>query len=277
MVFDDLSSLAPWLIGGAIWAIAVGLSLQYVLAAIGMDGFEAGHEGGPEDLAPDGKDGLYAHFHRQLIDLGFKPAGVTWEKIAAKPRIESFAFLHPSESCRASVWRMLGGGFRAYWITQFSDGGAVLTANYTRPVWSGPSYLAQGIPTTDLALLLDTHRRHVAALLAAGSVPVRCANLDDVAEAKRAYHHSPTVRQRYQQTQWFNFLSRAFMLGGLPTGVALVTVANRWLPNPAAAWLLGLATCAFMAARLHAGRGQVLRHLTAEQQCADAARARRVS
>src|SRR5262249_32195637 len=157
----------------------LGLSLQYLLAVLGVDGFVAGYEGGPEDLAPEGKDALYAHFYRQLIDLGFRPAGVTWEKIAAKPRIESFAFLHPSDSCRASVWRLLGGDFRAYWITQFSDGGAALTANYSRPPWNGPSYLAQGIPTTDLALLLDAHRRQVAALVAAGSVPVRCTNLDE--------------------------------------------------------------------------------------------------
>jgi hypothetical protein len=272
MQFDDLLPLAPWLIAAAIWAIALGVSLQHALAALGLDGFRAGYEGGPEDLAPEGKDDLYAHFFHQLTDLGFQPAGVTWEKIAAKPRIESFAFLHSSESCRASVWRLLGGDYRAYWITQFRDGGAVLTTNYRRPLWKGRDYLARGIPTTDLALLSDNHRRDVATFVAAGSVPVRCSNLDEVTEAKRAYHHHPTVRWELQRTQWYNFLTRAFLLGVMPTGVALLAIASRRLANPTVPWLLGLALCVFMTLRLRGLRRQVLRQITDEQHHADAAR-----
>src|SRR5439155_18114157 len=138
--------------------------------------------------------------------------------------------------------------------------------------WQGPGYVARGIPTTDLGLLLDQHRHDVASLVAAGNVPVRCANLDDVAEAKRAYHYHPTVRREHQRTQWFNFLTRTFLLGLLPTGVALLAIVSRRLPNPAAAWLLGLAVCVFMAIRLRGLRRQVLRQITDEQQHADAAR-----
>src|SRR5437879_4917728 len=98
MAFDDLLSLAPRLLAAAIWGIALGLSLHHLLAAIGLDGFKAGYEGGPDDLAPEGKDELYADLYQQLIELGFRPAGVTWEKIAGKARIHSFGFLHPSES-----------------------------------------------------------------------------------------------------------------------------------------------------------------------------------
>jgi len=272
VAFDDLLSLAPRLLAAAIWAIALGLSLHHLLAAIGLDGFKAGYDGGPEDLAPEGKDDLYADLYQQLVKLGFQPAGVTWERIAGKARINSFAFLRPSESCRASLWRLLGGDYRAYWITQFGDGGAVLTTNYRRPVWKGPRYLARGIPTTDLTLLLNEHRRDVAAFVAAGSVPIRCANLDEVAEAKRAYHYNPTVRREYQRTQWVSFSHKVFLLGVLPTGIGLLATANRWLASPAAAWLLGLAVCVFWAFRLHVLRGHVLRQISDEQQNADAAR-----
>lgn len=83
MPVDDLASFAPWLIAGTIWAIAFFLMLNHALAAVGLDGFTAGHEGGPVDAAPDGTDALYEHFYRQLVALGMRPAGITWEKIVA--------------------------------------------------------------------------------------------------------------------------------------------------------------------------------------------------
>lgn len=272
MPIDDLVSFAPWLIAGAIWAIAFFLALNHALAAVGLDGFTAGHEGGPVDAAPDGTDDLYDHFYRQLVALGMRPAGITWEKIAAKPKLNSFAFLHPTKAYRASVWRMLGGDFRVYWITQFNDAGAVLTANYLRPTWTGPGYLARGIPTNDLAMLLDEHRRDVANMVTTGREPVRCSTLDDVVEAKLIYHHSPIVRRQYQHTQWTNFLSRMFLVGGLPCGLAFIATTRHWVATPTSAWLLGLAACAFFAVRLHMLRGKVLQQLSNEQRKSDEAR-----
>src|SRR5262245_21983321 len=122
--------LAPWLLAGAIWAVALGISYRHFLAAAGDNKFAAGFEGGPEDLAPDGQDEIYDDFYKQLLALGFQPAGVTWEKVVGGRKIDSYAFLHPEQICRASMWRLLGADYRMYFITQFDDGAAVLTPNY---------------------------------------------------------------------------------------------------------------------------------------------------
>src|SRR5262249_41249297 len=127
MSLDDLLNVVPWLLAAVVWALALGVSLGHFWAAAGVEGFEAGFSGGPEDLVPEGDDPLYASFYRQLQELGFVPAGVTWEKVRGKPPINSFAFLHPTETGRASLWRALGGDFRAYFVTQFTDGTCVLT------------------------------------------------------------------------------------------------------------------------------------------------------
>jgi hypothetical protein len=269
MSFDELSLWSPWLLAAAVWALALRISLRHFWTASGVSGFDAGSWGGPEDLAPPGKGELYAKLYQQLVDLGFQPVGVTWEKLLGKRKIESFAFLHPSESWRASVWPALGGDFRVYFVTQFTDGASVLTGNYPRRPTEGPNHLARGVPTMNLELLLDEHRSDVGQFMAAGHVTERCASLADIVEAKRVYMLNTTVQSRFRATEWYNFLTRVSILGVLPSVIALAAISGGWVTSPLYGWLLALCVSIILALRLKTAKQEVLKEMTAQQHAAD--------
>src|SRR5262249_38418616 len=142
MTIEELVASAPWLLAATIWILALIVCRRHVCPAVGLKGYQFGWSDGPQALAPTGNDALYDSFYEQLLALGFRPAGVTWEKVPGKRKIEASAFLHPKDAWRASIWRALGADFRIYFLPQFTDPGAVLTANYPRRVTRGPNYLA---------------------------------------------------------------------------------------------------------------------------------------
>jgi hypothetical protein len=272
----ELLALAPWVLATATGGVILGVCLPYLVRAIGLDGWRTGSWGGPSDLDPEGKDALYADFYRQLLDLGFEPAGVTWEKVWGKPKIVSFAFLHRQHGCRASVWRLLGGDYRVYLSSQFRDGAAILTANYSRPLQSAADYLAHGIPTTSLALLLAAHCQAVEQFQKAGRVLWKCNILEDIDDFKRAYHFHPVVRKRFLRDNWSSFASRAMTVGLIPMVQAAVSITTGSL-SPLTAWLVALVLAVSFMLQWKKSTQVVLRTKTAEQRAADAARARVVS
>jgi len=268
MAPENLLPYAPWLLAASVWALALAISQRHFWAAVGLEAFDAGWSAGPESITPTGEDELYDSFYEQLLALGFTPAGTTWEQVRGRVRIESRAFLHPTEAWRASTWRALGGDYRVYFVTQFAKG-AVLTANYSRPIWQEPNYLARGLPTLDLAQLLEEHRHDVALQVARGNEPERCDSLDEIVRAKRAYHQIPAVSGKYRRTEWFNFNRRLLYVGFLPTCVALVMMLRREPAAATYAWLVALAFSVGMVIFLRLVRAEILTHMTAQQRAAD--------
>jgi hypothetical protein len=269
MTNDELLAAAPWLLAAAVWMLALAVSLGHLWPSVGLDGFKAGWSAGPEALTPLGDDEWYASIYDQLFALGFRPAGVTWEQVRGKRKIEACAFLHPTEPWRVSAWRALGGDFRVYFVTQFAGGGAALTANYPRLTTQGPDYVARGVPTNDLAVLLDAHREDVAGFLDAGHEPLRCASLEEIVEAKYAYMKNPSVSETYRRTSWYNFSRRLLFVGGMPTAFALSLQGRRFAWAPLNAWLGALAACVLAIVWLRLARRTVLREINATQRAAD--------
>jgi hypothetical protein len=263
LIMLDANPLS-WLLAAGVLALTLWVSLRHLLAALGLECFDVGVFGGPEDLEPNGQDEIYGDLHSQLVALGFQPAGQSWESALARPRTLACVFLHPTETCRASLSRLCGGDYRAYFLTDFADGGAVLTANYSRSVWSGPNYLARGTPTRSLAWLLEEHRRDVAPFVEAGCVPRRCAGLQDVPEAKRRYRRHPAVRRHFRAVERINFRRKAVRVGVLPVCYVAWVLWGGWLP--AAAWFAAfLRSVGQMVAEKRSLRER-LRQMTAEQQ-----------
>ena len=180
--------------------LALSLSIRHALAAAGLDGFDAGSEEGPDELTPDGQDPLYADLYHQLLELGFQPAGVTWEKTVGKPKIKSLAFLHPRDCCRALAVCSPGRRLPSLlhypvhgWRGRADD--QLFPPTVARPRLPGP-----GRADHRPARLLEEHRRDAAPFVLAGHARRVAASLEDIVAAKRDYHANPTVQRHYRRT-----------------------------------------------------------------------------
>lgn len=263
---DQLLAVATWVLGAATVCLALAGTVPHLLAALGLGFFRTGIEGGPSDLDPDGKGETYGELYRQLIDLGFEPLGKSWEK-AEMRKIDSFIFLHRQEGFRASIWPLLGGDYRMYFLTMFTDGAAVLTANYPRPTQDAADYFAQGVPTVILANALAEHRKSTARFVERGHKVWAPHTLEDIPEQKRRYHYHPAIRRNYLKNKWSIFRNKAIVLLLFPAAAAGLA---HWAGYPAfLASLVAFLTCVFFTAKLKELLHKTLKEIGAEQREAD--------
>jgi len=206
-----------------------------------------------------------------LIDLGFAPVGKSWEK-AEMRKIVSFIFLHRQDGCRASIWSLLGGDYRMYFLTMFTDGAAVLTANYPRNTQEATDYLARGVPTAILAYAFAEHRQSTDRFIEHGHKVWPPRALADIPEMKRIYHHLPAIRGKYLQNKWSIFWNKGVQVALIPA-VAGCFIFLAGYPAFLAS-LVALLTSTFFTVNLKERLGKVLKDVTAAQQEADRDRRR---
>ena len=180
---ETLETLATVALAAATVALALWVCLPSFLPAIGLAFFDCGGDLDDERSRTE-EDPHYLDLRGQLEKLGFTSVGSGWEKSIGSPRSQSSLFCHPVYGCYAGMWRLAGGDFRAYIVTIFDDGAAVFTANYSRPLVQTSDYHAAGTPTHSMSVLLEEHRRAVDAFVERGHAVRRCANLEDVLNAK---------------------------------------------------------------------------------------------
>ncbi len=266
----DILDLIGQILMVAGLALTLWICLPNLLRFAGCIRFRNGVYGGPAELEPEGKGELYASLYQQLIDLGFEPLGVYWEKVIWHHRSQEFAFVLRKENCQGIIFRLAGGDPRVVLKTVFSNGAIVKTCNYTRPREDSADYFVQGIPTLTLDGLLAEHRRSVAAFTAADHKPRECGTLETYAEAESISFFNDSVQRTYRACERDILIAKVLFLGLLPTILGFIC----WLNDRTllSAWFVLFAqSIAYMVYQKRSLR-RATQELTEEQEEADSLR-----
>lgn len=172
-------------------ALAVGFLLPLVATALGFRILRFTAIDDPKLAEPDGTDAEYAERVRELVALGFRPAGevreTTWLYGHEFRKCHRVPFLVSADGTTyAAVYRLgfgPGGMLRTALDTATDAGTLVQTAFPGAGLTTDePDYHRTEEPWTDAAAALEAHRRHVATVTAeGGGTPARAA-LADLAE-----------------------------------------------------------------------------------------------
>jgi len=165
--FSRLGALDPWRVLGffALIGFLLYRNLPGALAFLRPSWVRPRAAGGPEDVAarsPAMRDML-----GQLEELGFEPKGILIERRPLAPSTRELVLASPEARCFATVRPVKNEAWLSL-VTHFSDGAAVITADFHWPSVDEPDYLAGGLPGNGPAELLNAHRRRVQRFVDAG-------------------------------------------------------------------------------------------------------------
>jgi hypothetical protein len=261
-----------WLVAGAV---ALWMWLPAVLNALGLTLMQVSMDDDAAVLEPSGSDAAYEELFAQLRCLGFVPVGrrskTCWffchhwyrnfqTRIFAVPRGDCIALTYkhlpgsvtltgfknvPQSDCIAVTYKLWPWDqWRLYFLTAFSDGAIVETANQMESLRiDEPDYLRWGLATPDRALLLERHREVCRSFAAGGS---RSAALLPVKEVNRLErHHSSRYHRKHHRWTGLIFMSLSLWclgIGLLCLGIGLLLVrrfgdaAPYLLPVSVIAW-----------------------------------------
>ncbi len=127
----------------------------------------------------------------ELEQLGFARLGARRESGALGGLdLASDAWANEPEGAYADVFvhASRGGGPRVYFLSPFSDGAVVLTANHPRLARSTDQVQTGGLPGASLEATWAAHRAAVGRFAARHGAPVARADLRARAEAARAWY-----------------------------------------------------------------------------------------
>lgn len=151
-----------WLGAGAV---TLWMWLPAVLNALGLTVLRVSLDDDAAALEPSGDDTEYAELFAQLRSLGFAPVGrrskTAWFFCHHWYRnFQSHIFALPQRDCIAATYKLWPWDrWRLYFLTAFSDGALVETANQEERLRiDEPDYLRWGLATPDRGLLLERHR-----------------------------------------------------------------------------------------------------------------------
>lgn len=219
-----------WL--GAV-AVALWMFLPAVLNTLGLTRWQSAIDYDAVALEPSGNDAEYDDLFDQLRRLGFSPVGrrstTCWFFLHHWYRdFQSHVFAVSQGDCIALMYKLRSWDrWRLCFVTAFSDGGIVETANQMESFRiEERHHLRWGLATFDRSLLLARHREACANFAAAGSrkvalLPVEQVNL--LIRDHAAYHH----RKRHR---WTGLKSVSTSLWGL--GIVLLLVHRFAEPAP---------------------------------------------
>lgn len=116
--------------------------------------------GGPETATSAVRGPAMREMAREIEDLGFEPLGLVVEKRPLGRSQRQLVYGSAEERTYAVV-APVGNEAWLRFVTHFSDGAVVITADYRWPSVEEPGYLAGGLPSGSPAEILATHRRRV--------------------------------------------------------------------------------------------------------------------
>jgi hypothetical protein len=289
MTSETLTML--WLGAGAV---TLWMWLPAVLNALGLTLLRVSVDDDAAALEPSGDDAEYAELFTRLRSLGFVPVGRSnktgwffchhWCR-----KFQSHVFAVPRGDCIAVTYKLWPWDrWRLYFLTAFSDGAIVETANQVERLRiDEPDHFRWGLATPDRALLLERHRDVCRSFAASGSGggaetpveqivdragavsalrPARKVAVLPVEEVIRLeLHHSSRYHRRHQRCVGLIVMSLSLFclgIGWLCLGAGLMLVgrfedaAPYLLPISVIAW--GFLWPAVLACLLRAGasRGQ---------------------
>jgi hypothetical protein len=240
MQITDETVALLWLVAGAI---ALWMVLPAVLSALGVTFRQSVIDDDAAALEPSGNDAEYVDLFNQLRRLGFEPVGRRstrcwfflhhWYRsflsgVFAAPKGDAFAVAY-------KLWAW--DRWRLYFVTPFSDGAIVETANQIeRFRIDEPGHLRWGLATPDRALLLERHRDVCRDFAAAGSRTVSVLPADEV-NRLLVHHESRHFRKRDRFTGlMFMSLWLCSLFLGLPLLCWFAGTTTSLLPISIIAW-----------------------------------------
>jgi hypothetical protein len=199
MQITDETVALLWLGAGAV---ALWMVLPALVSTLGVTFRQSVIDDDAAALEPSGNDAEYEDLFNQLRRLGFEPVG--------RRSTRCWLFLHHwYRSFQSRVFAARKGDafalayklwawdrWRLYFVTPFSDGAIVETANQIESLRiDEPDHLRWGLATPDRAFLLERHREVCRDFAAAGS---RNASVLPADEVNRliGHHESRHFRKR---------------------------------------------------------------------------------
>jgi hypothetical protein len=191
-----------WLAAGAV---VVWRWLPALLNALGLTVWRVSVDDEAAALEPADGDAAYADLFAQLRRLGFVPVGrrckTCWFFLHHWRRtFQARVFAAPQGDCLAVTYKLRPWDpWRLYFVTAFSDGAIVETANQMEHFRiDEPDHVRTGLATPDRAELLERHREVCRAFAAATSRRAAGLTVSDVNRLE--LHHS--ARHHRQRHRW---------------------------------------------------------------------------
>jgi hypothetical protein len=241
-------------------AVALWMWLPAVVNALGVTLWQVSMDDDSAALEPSGSDAEYEDLFAQLRCLGFVPVGTRnkrcWFFLHHWCRsFQARIFAVPQGDCIAVTYKLRPWDpWRLCFVTAFSDGGLVETANQMERLRIEESdYLRWGLATPDRALLLERHREECRNFAAGGSRSVAVLAAEQVNRLELQH----ASRNHCKRHRWTGLKVMSNSLWFLGIGVLLVRrfgdTAPYLLPVSIIAW--GFLWPAVHAILLQAGAG----------------------
>ena len=108
---------------------------------------------------PPGRGEVYGYKYHQLVDLGFRPLGIYWERLGWSLTSKEYVFARPGTSCMAYI---TSRSHTVYFITGFVDGAIVITNdNADGEDFMASDYWSLNVPGCPLREVLAEHEDEV--------------------------------------------------------------------------------------------------------------------
>jgi hypothetical protein len=240
MVMTPEMMTALWLAAGAI---VLWRWLPALLNALGLTVWRVSVDDDAAALEPAGTDAAYDDLFAQLRDLGFVPVGrrskTCWFFLHHwRHTFRAHVFAAAQGDCLAVTYKLRPWDpWRLYFVTAFSDGGIVETANQMERLRiDEPDHVRTGLATPDRGELLDRHREVCRTFAAASSRRVAGLPVADVNRLE-LHHSARHHRQRHRWTGVKVMANSLWLLGlGLLLARRFADAAPYLLPATVLAW-----------------------------------------
>ncbi|HWV37523.1 MAG TPA: hypothetical protein VN033_03495 [Vulgatibacter sp.] len=193
--FSRFDGLDPWRVLGffALIAFLLYRNLPGALAFAWPGWVRLRAAGGPDDVVARGP--AMRDMLGQLEALGFERKGVVIERRPLARAARDLVLASPDARCFATVRQVRNEAWLSL-VTHFSDGAAVITADFHWPSVDEADYLAGGLPGNGPAELVNAHRRRVQRFVDEGRPLDARFDLEALEEAgSRFYAKGPGKRE----------------------------------------------------------------------------------
>jgi len=192
-------------------AVASWTCAPYALLWTGIYSYKNGARCFPDNFDPTGSNDRCLTRYQQLLDLGFQPLGVHWEKLGVLLTGQEYVFgslRHVSTAGLTACSRGL-----CFW-TAFENGALVVTFDSQRGVTHLDTYRLTSVPCSFLKDVLVEHKKQVGIFLRLGYKALPCSSIDDYTKIARVQYSNSANKCRLQRSAriFFAFSAMFFIL-----------------------------------------------------------------
>jgi hypothetical protein len=171
----------------------------YLRLLLGMYTYENGFVGAKDTLDPAYRNPAYAIRYGQLLELGFTPLGLHWERVSETLLNWDCAFGHDHCPCMAAIIVYPCHLYEGYFISGMHDGTIVITTNVKVRSVQASDYALKSLAGSALPELLAAHVAIVDALIPSSNGALAATSMTDFAILRRAHASHKVFRKRLRK------------------------------------------------------------------------------